>query len=41
MEGLNHLGVALLSLCGPWQIGYALGATLAGIVIGQIGRAHV
>ena len=36
MEGLTHLGIALLSLCGPWQIAYALGATLAGIVIGLL-----
>jgi putative tricarboxylic transport membrane protein len=36
MEGLSHLGTALLALCGPWQIGYALGATLAGIVIGLL-----
>src|SRR5262245_23979125 len=34
MEGLDRLGVALLGLLGPWQIVYALGSTLAGIVIG-------
>lgn len=36
MEGLQHLGTALASLAGPWQIVYALGATLAGIVIGLL-----
>ncbi|MBL8287250.1 MAG: tripartite tricarboxylate transporter permease [Rubrivivax sp.] len=36
MEGLNHLGVALAGLLGPWQIAYALVATLAGIVIGLL-----
>ena len=36
MEGLNHLAIALVSLSGPWQIAYALGATLAGIVIGLL-----
>ena len=36
MEGLNHLGVALAALAGPWQIAYALGATLAGIMIGRL-----
>ncbi len=34
MEGLNYLGNSLAALAGPWQIAYALGATLAGIVIG-------
>jgi len=34
MEGLNYLGNALAALAGPWQIAYALGATLVGIVIG-------
>ena len=32
MEGLTYLGHALGALAGPWQIAYALGATLAGIV---------
>ena len=36
MEGLNHLGAALAALAGPWQIAYALGATLAGIMIGLL-----
>lgn len=36
MEGLSHLGTALANLAGPWQIAYALGATLAGIVIGLL-----
>ena len=36
MDGLSHLGTALAALAGPWQIGYALGATLAGIVIGLL-----
>ncbi|MBL8346675.1 MAG: tripartite tricarboxylate transporter permease [Rubrivivax sp.] len=36
MEGLSHLGTALAGLLGPWQIAYALGATLAGIVIGLL-----
>ena len=36
MEGLSHLGAALAALAGPWQIAYALGATLAGIVIGLL-----
>lgn len=36
MEGLSHLGTALAALAGPWQIAYALGATLAGIVIGLL-----
>jgi putative tricarboxylic transport membrane protein len=34
MEGLAFLGKALAGLLGPWQILYALGATLVGIVIG-------
>lgn len=34
MEGLALLGKSLLGFLGPWQIGYALGATLVGIVIG-------
>ena len=36
MEGLSHLGNALAGLAGPWQIAYALGATLVGIVIGLL-----
>jgi putative tricarboxylic transport membrane protein len=36
MEGLNYLGNALAALAGPWQIAYALGATLVGIVIGLL-----
>jgi putative tricarboxylic transport membrane protein len=36
MDGLNHLGAALAALAGPWQIAYALGATLAGIMIGLL-----
>jgi len=36
MEGLTYLGNALASLAGPWQIAYALGATLVGIVIGLL-----
>ncbi|HEX2542412.1 MAG TPA: tripartite tricarboxylate transporter permease [Caldimonas sp.] len=36
MEGLSHLGTALLALAGPSQIAYALAATLAGIVIGLL-----
>jgi putative tricarboxylic transport membrane protein len=36
MEGLTHLGIALAALAGPWQIAYALAATLAGIVIGLL-----
>ena len=36
MEGLSHLGSALAALAGPWQIAYALAATLAGIVIGLL-----
>jgi putative tricarboxylic transport membrane protein len=34
MEGLAYLGKALAGLAGPWQVCYALGATLTGIVIG-------
>ena len=34
MEGLAFLGKSLAGLFGPWQIFYALGSTLAGIVIG-------
>jgi putative tricarboxylic transport membrane protein len=34
MEGLALLGTSVLGFLGPWQIGYALGATLMGIVIG-------
>ena len=36
MEGLSHLATALAGLAGPWQIAYALGATLAGILIGLL-----
>jgi putative tricarboxylic transport membrane protein len=36
MEGLLLLGGSLLKLTGPIQIGYALGATLVGIVIGLL-----
>jgi putative tricarboxylic transport membrane protein len=36
MEGLLLLGGSLLKLTGPVQIGYALGATLIGIVIGLL-----
>jgi len=36
MDGLNHLGTALAALAGPWQVAYALGATLAGIMIGLL-----
>ena len=36
MEGLLLLGGSLLKLAGPIQIGYALGATLVGIVIGLL-----
>jgi putative tricarboxylic transport membrane protein len=36
MEGLALLGQSLLGLAGPWQIAYALGATLIGIVIGLL-----
>jgi len=36
MDGLTHLGAALAALAGPWQIAYALGATLAGIMIGLL-----
>jgi len=36
MDGLNHLATALVALAGPWQIAYALGATLAGIMIGLL-----
>ena len=34
MEGLAFLGSSLGGLLSPWQILYALGATLVGIVIG-------
>ena len=34
MEGLALLGKSLAGLLGAWQIFYALGATLVGIVIG-------
>lgn len=34
MEGLALLAKSLAGLAGPWQIFYALGATLVGIVIG-------
>jgi putative tricarboxylic transport membrane protein len=34
MEGLALLGKSVLGFLGPWPIGYALGATLVGIVIG-------
>ena len=36
MEGLTYLGNALAALAGPWQLAYALGATLVGIVIGLL-----
>lgn len=36
MEGLALLGKSMLGLLGPWQIGYALGATLLGIVVGLL-----
>ena len=36
MDGLTHLGVALATLAGPWQIAYALGATLVGMMIGLL-----
>ena len=34
MEGLAFLGKSLAGLLGPWQVLYALGSTLVGIVIG-------
>jgi putative tricarboxylic transport membrane protein len=34
MEGVALLGKSVLGFLGPWHIGYALGATLVGIVIG-------
>jgi putative tricarboxylic transport membrane protein len=34
VEGLALLGKSLAGLAGPWQVFYALGATLVGIVIG-------
>jgi putative tricarboxylic transport membrane protein len=34
MEGLALLGKSLAGLAGPWQVFYALGATLVGIMIG-------
>jgi len=34
MEGVALLGKSVLGFLGPWQISYALGATLVGIVIG-------
>jgi putative tricarboxylic transport membrane protein len=34
MDGLGLLANSLFGLLGPWQITYALGATLVGIVIG-------
>ena len=34
MEGIAFLGKSLAGLLGPWQLLYALGATLSGIVIG-------
>jgi putative tricarboxylic transport membrane protein len=36
VEGLSHLAAALAALAGPTQIALALGATLAGIVIGLL-----
>jgi len=36
MEGLALLGKSMLGLLGPWQIAYALGATLLGIVVGLL-----
>jgi putative tricarboxylic transport membrane protein len=36
VEGLTFLGKSLLGLLGPWQLLYALGATLLGIVIGLL-----
>jgi len=36
MEGLVLLGKSLAGLAGPWQILYALGATLFGILIGLL-----
>jgi putative tricarboxylic transport membrane protein len=36
MEGLSYLGTALAGLAGPWQLAYALGATLVGIVVGLL-----
>src|SRR5258705_11021926 len=34
MEGLGLLARSLVGLLGPWQVTYALGAPLVGIVIG-------
>src|SRR3970282_526937 len=36
MEGLALLGKSVLAFLAPWQIGYALGATLLGIVVGLL-----
>jgi putative tricarboxylic transport membrane protein len=36
MEGLALLAHSLAGLAGPWQVLYALGATLAGMVIGLL-----
>lgn len=36
MDGLSHLANALAALAGPWQVAYALGATLVGIMIGLL-----
>lgn len=36
MEGLALLGKSMLGLLGAWQIAYALGATLLGIVVGLL-----
>ncbi len=36
MEGLTHLATALVGLAGPWQMAYALGATLVGMLIGLL-----
>jgi putative tricarboxylic transport membrane protein len=36
MEGLFLLGGAIVGLAGPWQVAIALGATLAGILIGLL-----
>jgi len=36
VDGLSHLANALAALAGPWQVAYALGATLVGIMIGLL-----
>jgi len=41
LDGLAMLFGALVNLTGPWQIAYALGATLVGIMIGYMDASRL